>query len=84
MKDYSYEVLPLSEKEKAWMRRLEKVLLACPDRLVLQTVGDPDLAVIDKNIVEKYSLDTEDNKANEHGVVVGHVSSGCQIWGVSG
>ena len=41
----------LTKKEKAWLGRLEKVLMACPtDRLECYTVGDNDLMFYDKNV----------------------------------
>lgn len=42
---------PLTEKEAAWLKRLEKVLMACPtDRLECYTIGDNDLKFYDKNV----------------------------------
>jgi len=84
MTDYSNEVLPLSKEEKAWLRKLEKVLMACPPRIVLQTIGDPCLEAVDKYIQEKYDIETCDGGAQSSGICLGEIRSACQIWGVSG
>lgn len=82
---YSSEVKPLTKAEADWIRRLEKVLLACPSkRLGLFTIGDANLTVIDDKIVRKYFLDIHDGEADRNGVVLGYVDSAISIHGVSG
>jgi len=85
MNDYSDEVPPLTKAEKAWMKKLERVLLACPsNRIALQTIGDPGLTLIDQDIVSKYDLDTHDYATESHGVILGNIISKPHIWGVTG
>lgn len=39
---------PLSKREEAWIRRLQKTLDACPTkRLGFFTIGDPDVSIYD-------------------------------------
>ena len=83
--DYSWQVPSLTKEEEAWIRKLEKLLLACPsDRIALQTIGYTDLSVIDSEVVDMYDLETCDGKAKDHGVELAVVKSKPQIWGVSG
>ncbi len=45
--DEELTVEPLSTAEKAWVKKLQKVLSECPDRLELLTIGDASLMVVD-------------------------------------
>lgn len=84
LSDYSSKVKALSKEERAWIKRLEEVLLSCPsDRLVLQTIGDPSLQVIDGDVVTRYCLETADGRASIQGVCLARVRSKPSIWGVS-
>ena len=39
----------LTKEERRWVKRVQKVLNACPsDRIGFYTVGDPDIALYDK------------------------------------
>ena len=84
MKDYSSEVKPLTAKEKAWIKRAEKVLMACPKRFMLQTIGDPSLTVVDADVVKKYNIETHDGLAGRNGVEIAHIDCAVPIHGVSG
>lgn len=77
------EVTPLTEDELKWIKRLERTLKACPSsRLVLQTIGDPDLTVIDSDVVKKYDFETCDGLDHDNGVTLAVVRSVPAIWGV--
>lgn len=79
------EVNPLKDEELKWVKRLERTLKACPSsRLVLQTMGDPDLTVIDADIVRKYDYETCDGYADDNGVVLARVRGLVQVWAVTG
>jgi hypothetical protein len=77
---------PLTKKERAWIERLEKVLLACPSkRLSALTIGDPSLQIYD---YEKLDLcvnrDACDGGADKAGIVLANIKSSICIEGVSG
>jgi hypothetical protein len=84
IKNYSDEVKPLSKKEEAWMRKLEKVLMSCPPRLGLSTIGDAQLSVYDRIIAEKYDLELHDGLQESQGIYLGEVHSSVNIDGISG
>jgi hypothetical protein len=84
IKNYGDEVKPLSKKEEAWMKRLEKVLLSCPPRLGLSTMGDPCLSIYDRIVAEKYGLELQDGLQEQQGIYLGTVWSSVNIDGVSG
>ena len=82
---------PISKEEKAWLRKLERLLMAPPtDRLGLYTTGDFELTVYDR------TLDGEMNAAqdarnvdfcqtvDELGAHIGTVRSACQILSTAG
>jgi len=71
----------LTRKERGWIKRLENVLLECPERLGLVTGGDAFLSVIDEEAGKRSELC--DGAAYRDGVVLATVKSGCAIQGVS-
>ena len=71
----------LTAAEKRWIARLEKVLLDCPDRLELVTVGDPCLQVVDADGARESELC--DGAAHVDGIVLADIQSACIIHGVS-
>ena len=78
------DIRPLSNRERAWCKRLERALLACPtERLELVTWGDPTLQVIDGRIARKFDLELCDGQANGNEVVLAVVDSRPQISAVT-
>lgn len=74
-------VEPLSKDEKAWIRRLERVLSECPDRFDLMISGDPSVTVIDKEGAK--DSDLADGDAARDGVALAKVSGKPIFHGVS-
>lgn len=70
----------LTESERKWVEELERVLLRCPPRLSLLTIGDRWLAVLDERIAQ--TIDLHDGKYAPADVAT--VYSKCKIHGVSG
>ena len=73
-----------TREEKAWMNRLEAVLMAIPPGLGLYTIGDPDLMVYDRIVQRSENIDISDGGASSAGIVIGCVGCGVNIEGVSG
>jgi len=84
IKNYKDEVKPLSKKEEAWMKRLEKALMSCPPRLGLSTIGDAQLSVYDRSVAEKYNLELQDGLQEAQGIYLGEIYSSVNIDGISG
>lgn len=79
-----YEVEPLTKEEAAWVKKLEKLLLACPSsRVELFTSGDANLTVIDGRIAHEYDLDIHDGFADTYGLVLGYVRCKMKVHAVS-
>lgn len=70
----------LTKKERAWVDELERVLLACPRRLELVTVGDRNLRVVDRT--DARNSDLADGAVVN--IKLAFIRSGCGIHGVSG
>lgn len=80
-----YEVEPLTTEEEKWIKKLEKLLLACPsDRIHLFTIGDRYLTVIDGNIMDEYCLDIHDGYAETYGLVLANICSKPLIHATTG
>ncbi len=76
-------IRPLSAREKAWIERLERVLLACPtERLELVTIGDPDLRVIDGPAARE--IEICDGGAKRNGIQLAVMDGKCAIHATSG
>jgi hypothetical protein len=59
------ETEPLTKEEKAWLRRLQKVLDACPsDRFQFNTIGDADITVFDGSRIDEIN-EYHDNNGGE-------------------
>ncbi len=59
------ETEPLTKQEKAWLKRLQKVLDACPsDRLHFNAIGDPDITVFDGSRLDEIN-DSHDENGGE-------------------
>lgn len=74
-------VAPLSNSEKAWIKRLQKVLSECPDRLELMISGDPYVTVIDADGARMSDLC--DGAAHADGVALASISGKPTFHGVS-
>jgi hypothetical protein len=72
----------LSDGEKKWIKRLQKVLGECPPRLELVTIGDPELDIVDKEGALKSVI--ADGAAAEDGIVLASIKGGPTVHGVSG
>lgn len=75
----------MTAKERAWVARLEAVLLAAPDTLGLLTVGDGHLTVYDRPRAIKHEIThLHDGGPDAHGLVLGYVDTAINIEAVSG
>ena len=61
-------VPPLNKKEKAWVKKLQKVLSECPDRLECVVMGDPTVQIIDVDGGRESEL--SDGAAMRDGIVL--------------
>lgn len=85
MFDLHPEVDPLTTEESRWVKKLEKLLLACPsDRIALVTTGDNHLHVIDNGVTLRHDFELHDGSAHRNGVVIAGARSKPQIHAVSG
>lgn len=84
MANYALRVPHLSAEEKAWCKKLEKLLLATPPRLGLYTVGDRELAVYDALEVEKTGLDIADCATSSSGLQFESVKCRVNIHSLAG
>jgi len=82
---------PLTKKERAWLKRLEKLLMNPPtDRIGFYTIGDPDLTAYDQSRNDELSLhmDASDGdfcqSVDKLGAGFGHVKSACPIHSTAG
>lgn len=71
-------------KVRAWMKRLERVLLDAPPGIGIYTIGDADLTVYDKAAYLASGVDLCDGGAYRAGVVIGSIRSAVEIEGVPG
>ena len=79
------EIEQLTKSEKAWVKRLEKVLMSCPERLGLYTIGDKHLAVYDARFVRANDIDYDDSNREWWGKAdVAYVNSAVFIDGLAG
>jgi len=79
--DDELTVEPLSKDEKAWIRRLERLLSECPDRLELMVSGYPTVTVIDAEGAKRSDLC--DGAAGDDGVVLARLAGKPTFHGVS-
>lgn len=83
--DLHEDCAPLTRQERAWVTRLEKLLLECPSsRLELVTIGDPNLSVVDTACADRHGIELHDGHAERGGVILASVRSKPRIHGVSG
>ena len=75
------QVEKLSSAQKQWIRRLEKVLSECPDRLQLMVTGDRSISVVDSQGAASSELG--DGAAFRDGVVLATVTETAKFHGVS-
>ena len=78
MSEHKPRALTLAERR--WIHRLQRVLLDCPPGLSLMTIGDAQLSVIDR---VRESEDLGWGAAQEAGIELASIRSGCKIHGVS-
>ena len=79
--DADLTVAPLSSAEKAWIKRLQKVLSECPGRIELMISGDAGVTVIDAGGARRSAL--SDGAADRDGVALAQISGGPAVHGVS-
>lgn len=84
MVDYDLKTTPLTSDEKAWCKKLEKLLLATPARLGLYTIGDRDLHVYDAVEVERSGLDIADGATSQAGLEFDIIKSRVGIHSLAG
>ena len=72
----------LSKEEKAWVRKLEKVLLSTPKRFGIYTIGDPTLHIFDKHEMESRNIEQEECNDASANLDLASVNSseGIQGW----
>lgn len=71
----------MTEDEKQWVRRLRRVMAACPSTLELMTHGDACLFVLDRKLARG---PIHDGFAGSRGVILDHIQCTCLVHGVSG
>ncbi|AZS06304.1 hypothetical protein MED16_gp64 [Pantoea phage vB_PagS_MED16] len=62
--------MKLTAAEKAWVKKVNKVLAECPsDRLRFFTIGDPDIFIANNDTAGEWDIDNCDPliEANRHG-----------------
>jgi hypothetical protein len=74
---------PLSKKERAWVKRLERCLLDCPPRLAIFTIGDRDATIFDEAAMTERGIEVGEGNGARAGLDVAHIASGCGIHGVA-
>ena len=75
----------LSKKEKAWIKKLEKVFNECPSkRIGCYTIGDPCLTFYDITTANKQGVEPEDSGVSEAGLVFDWIRTPMNIQGVAG
>ena len=77
--DSEIAVAPLTSEEIKWMKRLERTLKACPDRLEIVTIGDGSIEIISN---EKES-ELYDGRSIRDGVTLAILDGKPVIHGVS-
>lgn len=72
--------MPLTIEEIAWIKKLQRVLELCPDRIELVTTGDPNISIVSN---EKYSEYYDGNSLID-GVLLAYINGKPIVHGVSG
>lgn len=74
-----------TKAERAWMQRLQRVLLDAPEGIGLLTIGDARLTVYDRKAAQENGIEhLHDGGCDTHGLTLGSVASAVPIEGVSG
>lgn len=76
------KVEPLTEKEKAWIRRAQKVLNSAPSRFEYIATGDPMLTLIDRETSKDVELC--DGGAERADVVLGYLKLNGNVHATTG
>ncbi len=76
------EIKPLTQTEKAWLKKAQKLFREAPDRFDFLTTGDACLSVIDKE--GAITSELCDGAAEEDGIVLGTIRTKGLVHGVSG
>lgn len=77
--------MELSKEEKAWVRKVERLLAKCPERIGFYTVGDPNLGLYDKS--KEHLFDQEKDMVTElddHDACLGQIHFPSNVHGVCG
>ena len=80
----SPDTAPLTKEEKAWCRKLEKLLLSTPDRFGIYTIGDPELVVFDKDECVVRGIEQEDCFPSNNNLHLAQINSSEHIQGWCG
>jgi hypothetical protein len=75
---------PLTKDEKAWCRKLEKILMSAPDRFELTTIGDSALSVVDKEAMDSIGVEIEESSASDNKMTLAEITSKPAISGLCG
>lgn len=75
----------MTKEEKAWVRKVQKLLDQCPPRLGFFTIGDPDLIVFDRDKEHLFD-DTKDfpGEVEDHDAHLTRLGFPCPVHGVRG
>ena len=76
------KIEPLTNAEKAWIKRAQSLFNDAPDRFDFLTIGDADFQVLDKDGAKKSEL--YDGAAERDGIVLGRIRTKGFVHGVSG
>ena len=75
---------PLSKEEKAWIRKLERVLISTPRRFGISTIGDNDLSIYDKDEMIARGIEEEECNDSANNLDLARVKCSTAIQGWCG
>ena len=80
----SPDTQPLTPSEKAWCRKLEKLLLSTPERFGISTIGDANLSVFDRVACEERGIEQEECNPDNANLNLAYIESKEHIQGWCG
>lgn len=78
------EPKPLTETERKWIKRAQKLFDEAPARFEFVTIGDPNLDVIDGDLRREHDVELEDGGGEQAGIVLGYILTKGFVHGVAG
>lgn len=74
----------LTKEEKAWCRKLEKLLLSTPERFGIYTIGDCGLNIFDRDVCEERGIEQEECNPSHVNLDLASIRSSEHIQGWCG